>query len=307
MMSSLRDGWRQEPPRRKALYLIGAAVLVMLTIASIVGWVFFTNGSSVNATVEKPAVVKDTDAATSESEGEAAPSTVTVGEYTFELDDNGMAIMPVTTDPAEAAAGAAAVAWNVDTTKLSRQEFFDIAIERMTNPSEKYRGPNGEIHTLFTNYAFQEPERERGEPSVYMHDEVKLCGLTEHLVRPCLWWVLANYDTYENQQRMEAVWSGTPALIMSEDEMSEWNKETLGYPIQEDVDLTPDTPGASLTRLFVMSDVERFYGAGAADFNTENERLGAAFRIWCDAPEDGGLCGVASFGRAGVMPSVWPN
>lgn len=305
-MSSLRDGWNRESSRMKTLYLIGAAVLVLLIIASVVGWLFWPKSGSIQTKVSTPAAVEES-AKESTSGGKNAPETVSVGEYTFELDENGMAIMPVTSDPAEAAAGAAAVAWNVDTTKLSRQEFFDTAIERMTNPSEKYRGPNGEIHTLFTNYGFEEPERERGEPSIYMHKEVKDCGLAEHMATPCVWWTFANNTTYENQQRMEAVWSGVPALIMTEDEMREWNEKTLGYPVRDDVDLVPDTPGATLTRLFVLSDVERFYGAGAADFNTENEELGAAFRIWCDAPDDGGVCGVASFGRAGGMPSVWPR
>lgn len=305
-MNSLRDGWKRESTRMKTVYIIGAVVLLVIIIASVVGWLFWPKGSSITTVADAPVAVGEAETE-QPSESAETPDTVTMGAYTFEVDENGMVVMPVTSDPVEAAAGAAAVAWNVDTTKVNRQEFFDTAIERMTRPSPEYVGPDGEIHTLFSNIAFEDPIRERGEPAEYMHDEVRACGLVDLKVTPCVWWELANHTTFENQQRMEAVWTGVPALVMNEDEMTEWNKATLGYRVMEDVDLEPDTPGATLTRLFVMSDVEQFFGAGASDMNTNQTQFGAAFRIWCDAPADGGICGVASFGRPGAMPTVWPR
>lgn len=320
-MGNLSDTWRQEPVGRRILYITVGVVLILLVVASLVGW-FWPKGTTVDTKPTRPG-----SSATEQTEPGAEDETkeegrVSVGEYSFKVDENGMVEMPVTTDPAEAAAGAAAVAFNFDASKLTRQQFFDIAIDRMTKPSADYVGPVGEVDTAWifnvgrqtwtNNFLRDDDVFQRSvEPSEVLHAIVNGCGATNaDQPEQCTWWVPANGSTFEGLERINAVWAGVPNLVLSEDELRAWDA-TATPKVNADVNLTPSTEGATYTRWWVLSNVNHTFpddgGAGGAKWA---EYQGAKFFIWCDAPKDGGLCGVANLGSstgAADFPKLWPK
>ncbi|MGO1435589.1 MAG: hypothetical protein ACTHV4_08380, partial [Canibacter sp.] len=98
---------------------------------------------------------------------------------------------------------------------------------------------------------------------------------------------------------------GTPRIVMSEEELEAWSPG-LVKTVADDVDHTPDTPGATLSQWYVLTDVK--YGdpvdKDMADVGVERP---AQFFIWCDAPDDGGLCAVASSYGQQEFPNIWPD
>lgn len=319
-MGNLSETWRKEPIGRRILYITLGVVLVLLIVASLIGW-FWPRGTTVSTKPTRPDGTASEQAKPGDKGDTSGTDRVQVGEYSFDVDENGMVVMPVTTDPAEAAAGAAAVAFNFDASKLNRQQFFDTAIDRMTSPSPDYVGPVGEVDTAWIfnvgrqtwadNFLGDDDIFQRSvEPAKVLQAIVKGCGMVTDQREPCTWWVPANGTTYEGLTRINAVWTGVPKLVMNETEMREWDA-AAAPEVNGDVNVTPRTEGATYTRWWVLSDVSHSFpddgGAGGGDWTEEQA---AKFFIWCDAPADGGLCGVANFGSstgADDFPKLWPE
>lgn len=233
------------------------------------------------------------------------PGQFSAAGFVFERDEYGMVRMPVTTDPAEAAAAAAAIAWNVDYGKRTRQQFFDEAVTRMTRPSPDYQGPVGEVHTFFSNRPFEEPVREyEADPKETLLSVVHECGLQEPtLGQPCMWWLLAIGEWYDWRRDADVAITGEPILVMSEGEMMAWDPSTE-LRFSDSVDVTPDTPGATLTHWYVLTEAREGRGEYVFDADLPS-RVPLQVSIWCDAPADGGLCGVAYMMQV-RMPNIWP-
>lgn len=297
--------WGRQRTKHKILYAIGAGVLVIILIAAVIGWFMPDRNVSTGNTRPDSSKTQTQGDDKGAEDSKDAEQNVSSGEYTFKRDENGMVIFPETTDPREAAAAAAAVAFNVDFTKVSREEFFEIATDRMTHPSEKYKGPEGEIHTRWGNPVFEEPVRDYADPGEVMFQGSKNCGLAEMTDPPCTWWEYANSVTYKGFVYEGKPAQGTPRIVMSEEELEAWSPG-LVKTVADDVDHTPDTPGATLSQWYVLTDVK--YGdpvdKDMADVGVERP---AQFFIWCDAPDDGGLCAVASSYGQQEFPNIWPD
>ncbi len=309
----VKQWWRGMSHRQKSMVVVMLVVFLIITAAGIFGWVrTLTAGTSdAGETVgqQQPSTEQAQPDASGDAEGdspdastpESEDSIVVRGEYEFKVDENGMVEMPVTTDPTEAAAAAAAIAFSVDFSKLTRQEFVDTAIHRMTHPSEDYVGPEGEIHTFFETAPFQEPQRE------YWSSEQALQTVTDAwLVRDnpdrYTWWSLANGNTYDNFTLLpDHYWLAHPDRIIDEEQMAELDESLLPH-FSDETDMEPDTPGATLTQWWVLSDVDNSK-VGTAEQTSLHP---AHFAIWCDAPEEGGLCGVA-YTLDAEFPTVWPR
>jgi len=287
--------WTPQTKRMKTLIIIGASVFSLLIVATVVSLVLAMNGSKISTGETRPQT--KTEQSKESTEKEPAPEeAVQSGKYTFEVDGTGMAVMPVTTDPAEAAAGAAAVKFNVDTTKYTAVEFVEEAAQRMTHPSDKYVGPDLSVET-----GMRQPfDVDTSEIGIYTSAKQCLQSTSEVCT---LWPMLSNgnFDTY----RSEGITvSGTPTLVLSESEMREWYP--YGAFSTNDINVSsgsvPKTEGAALTWWVVVSDVQD----RLVDENASQE-IASVIGIWCDPPAEGGLCGVASNSVFGKMPESWPH
>lgn len=302
----MKNWWKSLPAGRRRMVVVVAVLFALISIAAVFGWVraltvgpqHTAEGQKAQSQSQQPTpAAGDTGKAEGTGDGDArAP-----GGFEFDVDENGMAVMPVTTDPREAAAGAAAVAFSVEFSKLSRQEFLDEAIARMTQPAPEYIGPEGQIHTLVEARPFEETQRYYWPPAKVMHQQVDVWALQDNPER-YTWWYLANGTVYDNFTLLpDHSWKAHPQTIVDEAEMRELDPGVL--PVFKDAtDMEPDTPGATLTHWWVLSDVENSQ-VGTASGSPLHP---AHFAIWCDAPADGGLCGVA-YTLDSSFPATWPR
>lgn len=304
----IRNRWNAQPTRRKVLWVIGGVVILLLlsaTVWSLVAWSLSPKTVATGDT--RPASVSPSPGSEEPHEPDASLSASSDASrsFKFELDATGMAVMPVTSDPAEAAAGAAAVMWNIPATKMTRQEFFDEAIRRITYPAPNYVGPEGQIHTMVVGKRFDLPDhRIYMAPDVAMAAKVKKAGERDDRVHPYEWfpWVIAEGNRYDVLRQIGVNQTGVPILVMSEDEMRAWAPDsTPVIPLPADIDWTPDTPGATITTWYVLTEInDGLVGDG------EGQKVGVALDIWCDSPAQGGVCGVASTLDL-ELPLNWPE
>lgn len=303
----LREAWKAEPTGRKVLWITVAGFVLLLILATIMSLIVFLNPDSAREPAGTGSSSKQSEDTSSGKGADSSP--VPDGEYgsdfKLELDADGMAVMPITTDPAVAAAGAAAVLTNVQFDSMTRQEFVEEAARRLTQPSPDYVGGDGEVMGLYGTGAFDNPVP-KGEWHYWpaeelLLDEAKECALKDP-GNECRGWPLAAPGTYEGFQAQGAYANrGTPILVMSEEEMLDWSPSNV-HEFKNN-DFTPDTEGATFSWWWVAVDVEEMWDRGGSDHPVIREGFG--FGIWCDPPEAGGLCGVATQLRD-KMPTTWP-
>lgn len=297
----VKQWWGSLPRGRRNLVVVMIVIFTLVILAALFGWIRSLTTDDRADTSSLVGAKPTTGTTKGEVESDKGEGTVTQDGFVFDVDDNGMAIMPVTTDPREAAAGAAAVAFSVDFSKLSREEFLEAAISRMTHPSENYIGPEGQIHTLVESRPFEETQHHYFAPEEVLQLQMDSWSLRDN-PENFSWWTLANGATYNNFTLLpDHFWRAQPKTIVSEDEMREIEPLLLpSFPAGTDME--PDTTGATLSQWWVLSDVENSK-VGTAQATT---LLPAHFAIWCDAPDDGGLCGVA-YTLESSFPAVWPR
>ncbi|MFD5600790.1 hypothetical protein ACFWHR_12140 [Leucobacter sp. NPDC058333] len=299
-MRMIKKWWRALPRGRRNVSIVMMVLFALVLIAAIFGWIRSLTAeaqvaTSASSSEERPAEESG------ESKNPDKKVKVKQDGYEFDVDENGMAVMPVTTDPREAAAGAAAVAFTADFSKLDRQEYVDAAIARMTHPSEKYVGPEGEIHTLVEARPFEEIQRHYLPPDHVLKLQADSWSLRDN-PENYSWWTLLNGTTYENFALLpDHFWLAHPQTVVGEEEIAKIDPSLVpSFPAGTDME--PDTAGASLTHWWVLSDVDNSK-MGTAAATTMHP---AYFAIWCDAPKDGGLCGVA-YTLEAQFPEIWPR
>lgn len=304
----LREAWKAEPTGRKVLWITAAGFVLLLIIATIVSLTVFLNPGGKKESAGSGEGSKQSEGTSSGKGAESSPvpDGAAGGEFELELDGDGMAVMPVTTDPAVAAAGAAAVLTNVQFEALTRQEFVEAAAQRMTHPSPDYVGGDGEVFGVYGTGGLDNPvpkgEWQYFEAETVLLDYAKRCGLKDP-GDECRGWPLAAPGTFEGFRSQGAFASqGTPLMVMSEAEMLEWSPSTV--PEESEIsDFTPDTPGATFSTWWVVSEVADVWDE--RDKTHSSMQVGVGFGIWCDPPEAGGLCGVTAM-LIDDLPTTWP-
>lgn len=307
--------WKRQPGVAKAFYIIVAAILVLAITGLIANLVMGKMiERSITTDIKAPGESNsDTSAPfkpTSEPESEAGEeetddeqASVGIDQYTFKIDNTGMLEMPVTTDPREAAAAAAALAFTVEFDNYTHEEFMTEAMYRMTHPTESYKGPEGEIHTLWWEVFFEGRYEEYYAPEYALWKSAELGGAFKDDKPSMLFWMfLAKRAIYNAQAQFPGhSWVGTPIQVLSTEEMRAIDPELV--PQWRDyIDLTPKTPGATVSEWWVLVDVE-----GAAMQTAQPQtQFATMFGVWCDAPEDGGVCAVA-YPFTGPTPDGWPS
>lgn len=297
--------WRHLPARQRAMLITAAAGILILAIVGIVGLIIPQLGKTANESAPSSQAQSqestEEDGASASGDGDAEEEDAVGDGFSFKTDKNGMAVMPVTTDPREAAAGAAAVAFSIDFDSLSRDEFFDEAIARMTHPAPEYVGPEGEITTYVKSAPFSDPEFFSMDPADVLAQQVEGWALADNPER-YPWWRLAGGQSYDILATLpDNYWLAHTEEVLSEEQVEQLDLSVVPK-FYKGMDLTPDTPGATLTQWWVLSDVENSM-VGGTGVSTSHP---AYFSIWCDAPEDGGLCGVA-FTLNTNFPATWPR
>ncbi len=239
------------------------------------------------------------------------------------ISKEGVAQMPITTDPREAAAAAAAIAFTIDpgTYPLSRSEFAAGVFDTWLHPSPEYVGPGEEIEASAkrVRYGKQSTIVRGTDPMLALDAQLNACAQDMEQCR--WWWTIMVGDQYQSMAPNKQSITSTPLIVMSETEMTDYwgaanaaDAFTWSKWFGEPVDRTPDTPGATLTNWYVLNQIHNSFPPENDTFRATWEQ-GVKISIWCDAPESGGLCGVADATwdvsgpqhRGQDVPETWPE
>lgn len=294
-MTMIRD-WKP----RHWISALAALLFVMALLAIIIGLLLTRpasievgaaggNGASASGDLSPTA-----DANTSESGEE--PFSVDESDYP-ELDSAGYATMAVTNDPREAAASAAALLWSGDfgVGKIEFAEDFQAeAAERTGHPDPSYMGP-GELRTWIPvgeGSVLEAPERVFADPVETM------ATIAMPPVRPDGWWYAhADDATVGALISRNAKVLSKPITVLDADEVLKLDP-TVSAEIGDEAQ--PSREGVTAHKFWVRVETSTFMGDEVA-----KSRNAAAMVVYCDPPEDGGLCGVGVLTKS--YPDQWRN
>lgn len=309
MFKSVKDTFGQLAPATRRIVIAAIGLLVVVALIGVASFAvnLFQPGS--NSSLSKIRNEPQPDANGQERKPvEVEPTApeeenlLDVDGFKVEIDDQGFAVMPVTTDPAEAAAGAAAVMLTADPRKYSREVWLSEVISRVTKPSKKYVGIE---HQIINGY---EGEALKTHPTYFDGKEnleyiAKYNGWIEPHRAYGIWWAPMLEQVWDLMNWDQSAVSVQPFEVVEDDVLEELGGSTVedeDYEYGRKTDREIDTPGATFKRYFVNSKVtvgseRNIYG--------DTPTIPASMWIYCDPPELGGICALASYSK--VYPKDW--
>lgn len=282
---------------RKTIIGIVCGVVVILTAIGITIFLLLSGGEKPAPAPEpKPAPGANTDSEAGEKE---VPETK-VADSLWEpapFDNSGMVEMIVTTNPEEAALAAARVLWSADAAKQPfHEDFVREALTRVMHPSPDYVGAEGVLRGTIDR-----------SKSNLGHTEWVTGDLVETAIANAddanwnpdggWWWELGEEARYNALTGHGIRYSSHPIEAVTGTEAEE-----LGLPIELEEIFEADSLPGTYSKYWVR--VESSIDAGGeSGSELHRVRNATSLLIYCDAPEDGGICGVAGLTKS--YPKQW--
>lgn len=292
---SVVSWWGRQRRGRQALWVSIALICGILLVAGASSLLI-----SVTSQPERPAPAGDggttATSPTSGSESEEVPPAPAPGWVPVQVpvDDLGLAVMPVTRNPREAAAAAAAIAFTTDTTRLDWAGYVEEARRRMTlSGAADFVGPRpGEALNVQTADAGWQ----QVSPALSLSFKIHLWQRANS--RYWNWWALSQQSKYDGLAITDTVWTGTPLEVY---DLAEVQAMGVRAPVRAAGQAWEAvTEGATLGDYWVRVRVEHSMGGHVYT----QETVTAVVSIWCDPPQDGGTCAAIDV-LDGPIPDRW--
>lgn len=311
--TDIRQRVASASPQLKAVV---AAAVGVIVLAAVVVAISIQNSVGSPGSSRASSGVNTGEATTGSSSSAASASPSTGGVYgKFQVDSTGMVVMPRTTDPVTAAAAAAEIMTSVDTRAYNNAYIYrDEAIRRMVRPSPDYVGPGSKVmlDTLATVAPYVPGSGKAPETGKYVDPERGLISLIDtyypdpplpYMQGP---WTLAFPARFDEMKKVNTVWKETAVNVVDQatfEKMNPTSPFAYGLTLLKfGSDQTPDKPGESFGMYWVQVRIDM--GEEGRIFESALVTMGV--KIWCDAPDDGGLCEVASVYPVTTGNMVWP-
>lgn len=209
------------------------------------------------------------------------------------FDDEGLVEMVVTDDPREAAVAAARVLWSVDGRKARfYEDYVDEALNRIMHPSPDYVGAEGVARTSIdmSKSHLGHTEFVAGDLEDAVAVWVKDAGWDPEGNKQ--WWMLGDQTRFDPVAFNGITVTSTPIEAYDEAEMRAYAPDMrMGEDLTYlEADKLPGTYYRYWVRVETATDSHGEGGGGV-----HLRRNYANLMMYCDAPEDGGICGVATF------------
>ncbi len=226
---------------------------------------------------------------------------VKLKDFKIKVDKDGYGVMPVTKDPVEAAAGAAAVMFTVDGEKhKDREKWVSEIAKRISWPSPDYVGGVGSA----LNWNKQESSNKVNEsidPQLVFkeQDEIFYAQFPDY-DDPTGYnaWVFAMPYLFDMLGWTGSKITAVPVEVINEDELRIMDESQLVF-IRKGLDTKPTKEGATVANYWVRVKLVQERGKGAVDLE---DTVPIGLQVYCDPPGEGGLCGIMSH-----IPKVWPK
>lgn len=274
--------------KRVALFS-GAALFVLSLIVVFIGFLLSGSQSSKDAGKNAPSPGSSSSSGQGGSSGEEGPEEPVEFPAPV-LDSSGLAEMAITTDPRVAAASAASVLMSVDTSKVEWPEDFRVeSLQRVMRPSADYVGPGDQLQVRELDGTV------RNGDSLIANSAEMLRSMEYSPTG--WWWMLGDERNFKSFQAYGAKLISTPIEVFDQAEMSDFTGGVSWTEPSSAIDVNLN-PGATFGLYWVR--VETTTTTGDSETAARNP---VALSIFCDPPEDGGVCGV--IGLMTKYPTGW--
>lgn len=213
------------------------------------------------------------------------------------FDDSGMVEMVVTTNPEEAALSAARVLWSADAGKQPfHEDFLREALTRVMHPSPDYVGAEGVLRGTIDR-----SKSNLGHTEWVTGDlvETAISNAAEKNWNPDggWWWELGDEKRYNALTGHGITYSSHPIESITGDAAEE-----LGLPTELEETFEADSLPGTYSKYWVRVE-SAVNSGGESGTGVHLVRNATSLLIYCDAPEDGGICGVAGLTKS--YPKQW--
>ncbi len=284
--------------RRTVIGVVSGAVVIVTAIAIAI-LLLLTGGEQ---TPEKPAGKPAPGSSSEEAAKEAAPDAQEVSESLWKpapFDESGMVEMMVTTNPGEAALSAARVLWSADAAKQPfHEDFLREALTRVMRPSPDYVGGEGTLRGTIDR-----SQSNLGHTEWVAGDlvETAIANERESNWNPDggWWWELGKETRYNALTGHGITYTSHPIEAFNDAEAIAEGRD-VNTTIEEtwEADSLPGTYSKHWVRVESAID-----SGGESGSGVHRVRNATSLLIYCDAPEDGGICGVAGLTKS--YPKQW--
>ncbi|UTX53305.1 hypothetical protein [Leucobacter aridicollis] len=215
------------------------------------------------------------------------------------LDSTGMAEMVVTTDPEQAALSAARVLWSVDASKQPfYEDFLNEALTRVMHPSPDYVGAEGVIRSTIDRSKSNLGHTEWVTGNV-VDTEVDVARESTWNPDGGAWWELGDEKRYNALIGHGIAYTSHPIeALNAEQAVAE------GYDVNTTIEETweADSLPGTYSKYWVRVE-SAINSGGESGSGVHRVRNATSMLIYCDAPENGGICGVAALTKS--YPKQW--
>lgn len=242
-------------------------------------------GASADSEAPKP---KEPEEKVSDSLWEPAP-----------FDDTGMVEMAVTTNPEEAALSAARVLWSADAGKQPfHEDFVRESLTRVMRPSPDYVGPEGVIRSTIDRSKSNLGHTEWVAGDI-VQAGIDAAGSEGWNPDGGWWWELGNEKRYNALTGHGITYTSHPIQAFNDAQAA-----AEGYDVNTTIEETWEADSLPGTYSKYWVRVESAVNSGGeSGAGVHLVRNATSLLIYCDAPEDGGICGVAALTKS--YPKQW--
>ncbi|RKQ84551.1 hypothetical protein U746_2784 [Mycolicibacterium mucogenicum 261Sha1.1M5] len=283
---------------RKTIIGVACGVVVILTAIGITIFLLLSGGKTQPAPESTPAPGACTDSeAPKPEEPEEKVSKSLWDPAPF--DDSGMVEMAVTTNPEEAALSAARVLWSADAGKQPfHEDFVRESLTRVMRPSPDYVGPEGVIRSTIdrSNSNLGHTEWVAGD---IVQAGIDAAGSEGWNPNGGWWWELGNEKRYNALTGHGITYTSHPIQALNDAQAA-----AEGYDVNTTIEETWEADSLPGTYSKYWVRVESAVNSGGeSGAGVHLVRNATSLLIYCDALEDGGICGVAALTKS--YPKQW--
>ena len=283
---------------RKTIIGVACGVVVILTAIGITIFLLLSGGKTPPAPESTPAPGASTDyeaPKTEEPEEKVSKSLWDPAPF----DDSGMVEMAVTTNPEETALSAARVLWSADAGKQPfHEDFVRESLTRVMRPSPDYVGPEGVIRSTIDRSKSNLGHTEWVAGDI-VQAGIDAAGSEGWNPDGGWWWELGNEKRYNALTGHGITYTSHPIQAFNDAQAA-----AEGYDVNTTIEETWEADSLPGTYSKYWVRVESAVNSGGeSGAGVPLVRNATSLLIYCDAPEDGGICGVAALTKS--YPKQW--
>lgn len=272
--------------------IVGIAGMVIGVIALVLGLLLMPAGDDGKPAPQSTSSGKNREEGSKPRNPMVVDPDGTVGKV--QLDASGLMPMVASKDPRAAAAAAARVLWSVDSSKVEfGEDFRRAALERVMHPTKEYVGVGSQwlVNDPIAGKQYTGAELAERAPDTIRDLSYSPNGW---------WWRFGDDSEYEALRVQNAVARSNAIAVYDAAQVDKLVDGASWTELSPNNEVNITKKGASFGLYWVR--VETTITANGESGKVRNP---TALAIYCDPPEEGGICGVSAL--VSGYPQAWQH